>query len=276
MNLELGFSPCPNDTFIFDPLVRGGVSDPGIRVTPVIEDVETLNQLVRSGRLPVSKVSFHLLGHVRDRYLLLRSGAALGRGCGPLLVARTPLDSSRLRGKRIAIPGVYTTAALLLRLYDPTLSDLVPIPFDQIMPAIRRGDVDAGVIIHESRFTYRSEGLVSIRDLGEWWEEYSGFPIPLGGIVCRRDLPEGIPSRLERVIRESILYSRRHPEEAEPFIRRHAQEMDPEVCASHISLYVTDFSVDLGEEGVGAIGRLFREAEEKGVIPRYEGDIYIP
>jgi len=276
MTLDLGFSPCPNDTFMFDPLIRGVVSDPEISFRPVIEDVETLNSLVRAGSLPISKVSFHLLGHVRDRYLLLRAGAALGRGCGPLLVARSPLDPADLRGKRIAIPGIYTTAALLLRLYDPTLTDLVPIPFDQIMPAILRGEVDAGVIIHESRFTYHSLGLVSLLDLGEWWEGYSGLPIPLGGIVCRRDLPQGLPSRVESLIRQSVLYSRQHPEEPLPFIRRHAQEMAPEVCASHISLYVTDFSVDLGEEGVRAVHALFREGEERGVLPRHEGGLLTP
>lgn len=267
MNLELGFSPCPNDTFMFDALVRGVVSEPELTFTPVMEDVETLNRIVLANELPVSKVSFHLLGHVRERYGLLRSGAALGRGCGPIVVTR-PGFRGNLRDLRVAIPGDYTTAALLLRLFEPRIGVTVPMPFDRIVEAVVGGEVDAGVIIHESRFTYRAAGLDRLVDLGEWWEGETGSPIPLGGIVFRRDLPDGLPRRLERLIRESVVHARSHPAEPLPFIRRHAQEMDDQVCASHIALYVTDFSVDLGEEGVAAVERLFAMAEERGVIPR--------
>lgn len=275
MNLDLGFSPCPNDTFMFDALVRGVVSDPDLSFTPVIEDVETLNRMVLANDLPVSKVSFHLLGHVRDRYGLLRSGAALGRGCGPIVVIR-PGSRGNLRDLRVAIPGEYTTAALLLRLFEPGVTVTVSMPFDRIVDSVVAGEVDAGVIIHESRFTYRSAGLEPLVDLGEWWEGETGSPIPLGGIAFRRDLPVDVPPRLERLIRESILHARSHPADPLPFIRRHAREMDDAVCAAHIDLYVTDFSIDLGDEGRGAVERLFSMAEERGVIHRAAGGVVFP
>lgn len=178
--LSLGYSPCPNDTFIFNALVHGLVPSP-CRLNERLEDVETLNRLVLAGELDVSKVSFHLFGHVRDRYCLLRSGGALGRGCGPLLVAAQPLTIDELRDRPIAVPGEFTTACLLLRLCAPGLSRLLFMPFNEIMPSVARGDVAAGVIIHESRFTYQGLGLVKLLDLGEWWEGETGEPIPLGG-----------------------------------------------------------------------------------------------
>ena len=180
--LSLGFSPCPNDTFIFHALVHGRVPCDRLSFQERLEDVETLNNLALSGLLDVSKVSYHLLGHILQDYLLLGSGGALGRGCGPLLVAREPLEPARLAGRKIALPGRYTTAALLLRLFAPSLTDFVYLPFDRIMAAVADGSVAAGVIIHESRFTFTSHGLLRIVDLGQWWEMETGHPIPLGGI----------------------------------------------------------------------------------------------
>ncbi len=266
--LSLGFSPCPNDTFIFYALVHGKIPTGGLAFREVLEDVESLNRLVLQGCLEVSKISFHLLGHIRDNYALLRSGGALGRGCGPLVVGRTPCEPGQLRGKRIAIPGQYTTASLLLRLFDPELDSLVVMPFHEIMGAVTRGEVDAGVIIHESRFTYREQGLHSILDLGKWWEEDTGEPIPLGGIVARRDLGVETLRTLEDALGDSVLFAQAHPDAAREYIRAHSQEMSDQVCDAHIKLYVNRHSVELGEDGEAAVMTLLKRAEEAGVIPR--------
>lgn len=263
--LSLGFSPCPNDTFIFDALMHGRV-DCGLHFRERLEDVETLNRLALSGTLDVSKVSCHLLGHVLKDYLLLRSGGALGRGCGPLLVARQEIDPKKLAGQRIALPGQYTTAALLLRLFDPSLADFVYLPFHEIMAAVADGSVAAGVIIHESRFTYPSCGLRKVLDLGEWWEQETGHPIPLGGIAAKRSLGRETLLALERGIARSVGYAFEHPGEARPYIRAHSQEMSDEVCDAHISLYVNDFSRGLGSEGEAAVRLLLGRAAESGII----------
>ncbi|MDD2310878.1 MAG: 1,4-dihydroxy-6-naphthoate synthase, partial [Desulfuromonadaceae bacterium] len=212
--LTLGFSPCPNDTFMFYPLVHGLVDTGGLSYRERLEDVETLNQLALAGELDVSKVSYHALGHIRDRYALLRSGSALGRGCGPLLVAGTAIDPSDLRGRTIAVPGRYTTALLLLRLFDPALDKFIVMPFNEIMDAVLRGDVDAGLIIHESRFTYEGFGLHKLLDLGEWWEGETGLPIPLGGIVARRSLGADTIATVELALKGGVQYARTHPGEA--------------------------------------------------------------
>lgn len=265
--LSLGFSPCPNDTFIFHALVHGLVPCDGLRFEERLEDVETLNRLALAATLDVSKVSYHLMGHILKDYVLLRSGGALGRGCGPLLVARERLDPDRLGAKRIALPGAYTTAALLLRLFNPSLADFVYLPFDRIMPAIADGSVDAGVIIHESRFTYASLGLVQLLDLGEWWERTTGHPIPLGGIAARRSLGSRTIAALEQGIARSVRSAFALPAQARPFIRAHSQEMSEEVCDSHIKLYVNDFSLDLGVEGEEAVRYLLQRATGAGIIP---------
>jgi 1,4-dihydroxy-6-naphthoate synthase len=219
-----------------------------------------------AGELDVSKVSFHLLGHVRDRYVLLRAGGALGRGCGPLVVSRDLFLPAELSGKRIAVPGLYTTAALLLRLYDPSLPEPVILPFHRIMPAVVSGEVDAGVIIHESRFTFPSYGLRSLVDLGTWWEEVTGHPLPLGGIVVRRSLGAEVATCMEQAIRESVRYAFQHPEDSRPYVKGHAQEMEPSVLDAHIGLYVNRFSLDVGSEGEAAIRLLLRKGEEAGVF----------
>jgi 1,4-dihydroxy-6-naphthoate synthase len=266
--LTLGFSPCPNDTFMFYPLVHGLVDTAGISFRERLEDVETLNRLALAGELDVSKVSYHALGHIRDEYALLRSGSALGRGCGPLLVARDNLDPADLRSRRIAVPGQYTTALLLLRLLDPRLDNFILMPFSEIMDAVLSGRADAGLIIHESRFTYQDLGLHRLVDLGEWWEGETGLPIPLGGIVARRSLGADTVAVIERALRAGVMYSRSHPAEAAGYIREHAQEISDEVCAAHIELYVNDYSTELGAEGERAIDRLLKRAENSGIIPR--------
>jgi len=272
--LSLGFSPCPNDTFIFHALVSSLVAIPGISFRERLEDVETLNRLALAGELEVTKVSCHLLGHIRADYTLLDAGAALGRGCGPLLVAAGNLDPLHLQGKAIAVPGRYTTAALLLRLFAPTLDNIVYMPFHEIMPAVARGDVAAGVIIHESRFTFPDYGLKKLVDLGEWWERDSGHPIPLGGIVARRSLGSEIVRSISGAIRSSIEYAMANPSAAMPYIRAHSQEMSDEVCAAHIGLYVNEFSLDLGAAGRQAVRVLLERAEKAGIIPRSGVDLF--
>lgn len=274
--LTLGFSPCPNDTYIFHALVNGLVPTPGLSFAERLEDVETLNGLALSGELDVTKVSFNLLGHIRNDYALLPAGAALGRGCGPLLVSAQPCDPAELRGRPVALPGRYTTAALLLRLFDPSLDNLVYMPFHEIMPAVARGDVAAGVIIHESRFTFKEYGLSKITDLGEWWESDSGCPIPLGGIVAKRSLGQEIMRTAGSAIRASIEHSRLNPQAPLAYIRAHSQEMSDEVCAAHIGLYVNDFSLDLGDEGQHAVKTLLARAESAGIIPSCTLDPFAP
>lgn len=272
--LTLGFSPCPNDTFMFYPLVHGLVETDGIAYRERLEDVETLNQLALQGKLDVSKVSYHALGQIRDKYALLRSGSALGRGCGPLLIAAEAIDPTDLRGKTIAVPGQYTTALLLLRLFDPALENFIVMPFNEIMDAVLMGNVDAGLIIHESRFTYHGFGLHKLLDLGEWWEGETGLPIPLGGIVAKRSLGTATIAAVERALKYGVDYARTNPDEAARYICEHAQEMSPDVCAAHIGLYVNDFSTDLGDEGIEAISCLMQRAEEAGFIPRSKRPLF--
>lgn len=273
--LTLAYSPCPNDTFIFTPWAEGrlGWAPP---VVERFEDIDTLNRIALAGEPDVVKVSFHAFGHLRDRYGLLRSGGALGRGCGPLVVARAAFDADALTGKTVAIPGKLTTAALLVRLFAPGLSDanIVVLPFHEIMPAVSAGQVDAGVIIHESRFTYQRHGLTRIVDLGEWWERETGHAIPLGGIAMRRDLGAELIRRTERTLTASVDYAYAHPEHVWPTIRRHAQEMEDEVMRQHIALYVNDFTRDYGVEGEAAIRYLLDTAECLAIIPHSDRPIF--
>lgn len=267
-NLTLGFSPCPNDTYIFNALVHGLVETPGLSFRERLEDVETLNRLALEGALDVSKVSYHALGFLRDEYLLLRSGGALGRGCGPLVVTKGAGSMEELRGKPIAVPGRYTTAALLLRLFDHSLDNLVYLPFNEIMAGVARGEFAAGVIIHESRFTFPEYGLAKLLDLGAWWEGETGCPIPLGGIVARRSLGRETVAVIDTALRASVAHARSNPSAAAAYIRAHSQEMSDEVCAAHIGLYVNEFSLQLGTEGELAVATLLERAEAAGVIPR--------
>ena len=273
--LTLGFSPCPNDTFMFYPLVHGLVDTGGYSFNERLEDVETLNKLAVKGVLDVTKVSYAALGHFREQYALLRAGSALGRGCGPLLVAKEPIDPAALQGKTIAIPGRYTTAHLLMRLYNPALENFLEMPFHEIMDAVMTGRADAGVIIHESRFTYQGFGLHQLVDLGEWWENETGLPIPLGGIVAKRSLGAATIRTIEQALAAGVDYARSNPEAATQYIREHAQEMNEQVCAAHIGLYVNDFSQQLGAEGEQAIAELLRRAEAAGLVPASEAPLFI-
>lgn len=279
MELSLGYSPCPNDTFIFHALVHGLVAADGLRFRERLEDVETLNRMALSaagaknrmalgaaGALDVSKVSYGAVPYLLDRYVLLRSGGALGRGCGPLLVARPGTRAAALRAGPIAIPGRYTTANLLLRLWDPALPAGVEMLYSEIMPAVARGEVVAGLIIHESRFTYAEHGLVECVDLGAWWEAETGLPIPLGGIVARRALGEPTIRAVDDAIRRSVEHAFADPAASRAYVRAHAQEMDERVMAEHIALYVNDFSRDLGAAGERAVAELLARAAAAGLV----------
>lgn len=270
--VRVGFSPCPNDTFMFHGLVTGQVPIDGVSLVPEIEDIEALNERAVQGSdpLPLSKLSVTALGRVSDRYAALCTGAALGRGCGPLVVRHRKGDIESLAdlaGKRVAIPGQYTTAHMLLRIFAPRDIETVPMRFDEIMRAVNKRQVDAGVIIHEGRFTFGSHKLEQVADLGEVWEGTTGLPIPLGLICVSRETPPERADRLERGLRESIELAFREPARSRSFIKRHAQEMDEDVCRRHIELYVNDFSVDMGDEGRAAIDELFARGRAAGMIP---------
>jgi len=275
----LAYSPCPNDTYIFHAWVSGLLPD-APEVEERLLDIDALNGLAREGRADVCKISFHAFGHLRDRYALLHSGGALGRGCGPLLVTRAdrvagmPEEPGAFSGLSVAIPGRWTTAALLLRLFAPGLQGLRVMPYDRIMPAVEAGEVDAGLIIHESRFTYPDHGLAALVDLGEWWERLTGHPIPLGAIAVRRDLGEDMARRLDQAVRASLEHARANPMASRAYIERHAQEMDPDVCRRHIDLYVTDFSLDYGIEGENAIRDLLSRGEQAGIFPSSEQRLF--
>ncbi|MGW8195067.1 MAG: 1,4-dihydroxy-6-naphthoate synthase [Desulforhopalus sp.] len=266
--ITLGYSPCPNDTFIFYGLVHGKSEMANCTFAePVLKDVEQLNLMALNGQLDVTKMSFHALGHVLDEYCILSAGSALGRGCGPLLVAGGGKTPAEMGAMRIAIPGRLTTAAMLLKMFLPHNPNLVEMRFDLIMPAISRAEVDAGVIIHESRFTYQEHGLVCLQDLGEWWERSSSMPIPLGCIAARRSLGRETIKIIDRAIRSSVAYGFSHPDECMPYIRSKSQELEPAVVQSHIDLYVNDFSMDLGQEGILAIKTFLERGRLAGVLP---------
>jgi len=266
--LSIGFSPCPNDTFIFCGLVNGKIPLSGWSLKSVmLEDVETLNEWAMQGRLDITKLSFHALGHVLDDYVLLHSGAALGRGCGPLLVSGRKIVPEAFTDMTVAVPGKYTTAAMLLKLYAPAWKEIVMMRFDEIMPAIESGKIDCGVIIHESRFTYRGKGLGLIADLGAWWEKTSGHPIPLGGIVARRSLGSNLIGEIDRAVKKSILWAQHNSRFCQPYIKEHAQELDDFVIQEHIGLYVNNFSENLGAEGLAAVAFFLRKGAQAGLFP---------
>jgi 1,4-dihydroxy-6-naphthoate synthase len=255
MTLRFGYTPCPNDAFAFHALTHGLVDAP-FEVEPVLYDIEELNRRSASAEFELTKLSFGAAAAAGDRYRLLRSGAALGRGVGPLVVARGPMSLADAAGGRIAVPGRETTAFLLLRLAAPALGDAVELRYDEILAAVVSGDVDAGLIIHESRFTYADHGLVKVADLGEWWEGETGLPVPLAGIFARTDLAPDVVAAAEVAIRSSVEYAFAHPEASRDYVRSLAQEMSDEVCAAHIALYVNENSIDIGDEGLVAIARL--------------------
>ncbi|RUA02922.1 MAG: 1,4-dihydroxy-6-naphthoate synthase [Deltaproteobacteria bacterium] len=272
--LSLGYSTCPNDTFIFHAMTHGRVGDDAFEFRPVLEDVETLNQKARFRTLDVTKLSFAAIGHLTESYGLLRSGAALGRGCGPLIVARSGKDLSHLDRSAVAVPGEWTTASLLLGLYLSRPPAVTAMPFDRIMPAVAGGEVDYGVIIHEGRFTFGSYGLTDLLDLGQWWEDETGLPIPLGGIAIRRDLGRSVAAVVEKIIQKSVRYAFDHPEASRNYVNAHAREMEDRVVDQHIGLYVNEDSERIGLQGQAAIEMLFKKARQAGMMPESRADLF--
>ena len=267
-SLSVGFSPCPNDTYIFCGLVKGHVPLAGWSLQPErLEDVETLNEWALQNRLDITKLSFHAFGHVLENYVLLKAGAALGRGCGPLLVAGQKVEPGDIAKMTVAVPGKYTTAAMLLKLYKPEWKNVVMMRFDEIMPAVESGKVDCGVIIHESRFTYESRGLELIKDLGSWWEEISGYPIPLGGIAVKRSLGRDLIEKIDKALKKSIAWAQRNSELCRPYVKEHAQELEDSIINNHIGLYVNAFSEDLGAEGMAAIEFFLEKGRQANIFP---------
>ena len=276
--LSLGISPCPNDTFMFHHLLHSNSLPLLDNLNLTIADVEELNQLCLAEKLKVSKVSFHVLGKLRDKYCLLNSGSALGRGCGPLIVTKNKLTS--LSGKTVAVPGINTTAYLLLKCYAPDDIHIKEMLFSDIMPAVQSGKVDAGLIIHESRFTYQNIGLNLVADLGEWWENYTGLPIPLGGIIASRSLPKEtiltLDSALKASVKKAMNSKWAEDKSMMDFILKNSQEISPDVLRSHIETYVNEESIELSSEGVAGIQKLFSVAEERGFIPKCDLPLMAP
>ena len=285
MKLSLGFSPCPNDTFIFDALIHHKIDTEGLEFDVFYDDVETLNQKAMRGELDITKLSYHAFAYVADKYVLLDAGSALGFGVGPLLISKddpgkliSNLQSPPSAGGsnlKIGIPGKYTTANFLLGLAFPNATNKVEMLFSDIEDAVLDGNIDVGLIIHENRFTYQDKGLKKIADLGDYWEQQTGCAIPLGGIVANRNLPGEIQLKVNRVLRRSVEFAFENPKSGLAFIRLHAQEMSEEVMYKHIDLYVNTYSVDLGTEGKKAIKLLFDTAGKKNIIPKMREDIFL-
>lgn len=267
----LAYSPCPNDTFVFAALTNG-MLDGAPPVEAHLADIDELNAAAERGDYELIKVSYGALPYLTNRYRILRAGGAVGRGCGPLLVARpenAPELFADVRQKRIAIPGERTTAFLLLQMaLGGRPKHVERMRFDRIESAVAEGKVDAGLIIHESRFTYRDAGLISIADLGEWWENFTLLPIPLGAILVRKDVDDEEAHRLGQAIRGSLAFARANPDRVMPYVREHAVEMSDHVIRQHIDLYVNDFTDDLGEDGMQAVSALFARAREAGVLTK--------
>jgi len=256
MRFTLGFSPCPNDTFIFDALVNKKIDTEGLDFEVFLEDVQTLNQWAMQGKLDISKISYGVLPLVLHQYRLLEAGGALGKGVGPLLISRQPRPLTAINSSTIAIPGQQTTAHLLFSLAFPEAKQKEFMVFSEIEDAVLSGKVDCGVIIHENRFTYQQKGLTKLMDLGEFWEKETGAPIPLGGIVFREDLDQTLSKKVNSLIRKSLEYAFSHYPTLSDYVKAHAQEMDESVMRQHIDLYVNNYSLSLGKEGEKAIQTL--------------------
>lgn len=270
----LAYSPCPNDTFIFYAMIHGYVTCEDLSFDVVHADVEQLNQSARRAQYDITKLSFHAVGHLLNNYGILKTGSALGRNCGPLIVAAKGLELSDLSNARIAVPGIWTTANLLLGLYLNKNPDIIPMPFDKIMPAIQNNEVSYGVIIHEGRFTYEKYGLQCLMDLGQWWEEETRLPVPLGCIALRRSLAH-LADAIEKCMIASLDFSYEHPEKSSTYIKSHAQETDDDVIQQHIGLYVNKNTRYLSKTGMQAIETLFDRARSIGMMPSFDGDIYL-
>lgn len=272
MPLTLGYSPCPNDTYVFAGWTNGLIADaPPVSVH--LADIDELNDAAERGSYDLIKVSYGAIPWLTDRYRILRAGGALGRGCGPLLIARPasspPLFADFAR-RRVAIPGERTTAFLLLQLALGRRPRTISMRFDRIVAAVADAHVDGGLIIHESRFTYREAGLIAIADLGEWWEDMTLLPVPLGAIVIRNDLPDDVARAAAVAIRSSLAFARANESAVMPYVRAHAFEMSEDVMRSHIALYVNEFTDDLGKTGMEAVAALLARARDAGLARAVE------
>lgn len=279
MKLSLGFSPCPNDTFIFDALIHHKIDTEGLAFEVFFDDVETLNQKAFRGELDITKLSFHAFAYVHEQYALLDSGSALGFGVGPLLICHKESFAASKEhlspDLKVGIPGRYTTANFLLGIAFPHLTNKQEMVFSEIENALLENRIDLGLIIHENRFTYADKGLHKVIDLGNFWEEKTGCAIPLGGIVVNRRLDQETKEKVNRLIRKSVEFAFANPKSGVEFIRQHAQEMSEEVMYRHIDLYVNKYSIELGMEGRKAIDVLFEMARKNGLIPAAKQDIYL-
>ena len=276
---RLAYSPCPNDTFIFKALARQLIDLQGFRFNIALEDVETLNQRAKKGVHDITKLSFAAFGRLTDSYALLRTGSALGLGCGPLLVSLPGRSLEDTKTPVIAVPGMETTACLLFRFYMDDLFpgqtvSLLPMPFDGIMPAVVEKQADFGVVIHEGRFVYPSLGLEMKADLGEWWEKKTSLPIPLGCIAVKRDLDPAAACEIQELIGQSIDHAFMHPGLAHDYIRTHSQELDETVIRQHIRLYVNEFSRDIGKAGEEAILTFFEKGRAAGFLPKIRHPLF--
>jgi len=282
MKLTLGFSPCPNDTFIFDALIHHKIDTEGLTFDVHFDDVETLNQKAMRGELDMTKLSFHAFAYVISKYALLNAGSALGFGVGPLLICKKEhfeQINAQLKTEncslKVGIPGKFTTANFLLGVAYPQLKNKKELVFSEIEHALLNEEIDLGLIIHENRFTYQDKGLYKVVDLGTYWEELTGCAIPLGGIVINRNLDLEVQQKVNRLVRKSVEYAFANPTSATAFIRQHAQAMDEAVMYKHIELYVNKYSIDLGEEGKKAIDTLFEKALQNKVIPAFNENLYV-
>jgi 1,4-dihydroxy-6-naphthoate synthase len=275
MKITLGFSTCPNDTFIFDALVHHKIDTEGLEFEVLLSDVEDLNKLAFQQKLDVTKLSFHAYIYLTEYYRILDAGSALGFNNGPLLISDKKRDLKEIANLKIAKPGKFTTANLLLSIAFPEAKNRVEMLFSEIEDAILSGKVEAGIIIHENRFTYHTKGLVKLMDLGEYWQNLTQKPIPLGCIVVNRRLSDEIQLKINRILKRSVAFAFENPESSISFIKQHAQEMEPEVIKKHIDLYVNEFSQDLGTYGKQAILTLFEHAQKKGVIPTCDLNIFL-
>jgi len=274
-DITLGFSPCPNDTFIFDAMVHHKIHTRGLRFNYILGDVEALNRKAFNKELEVTKISFNAFFSIADDYVLLNSGAALGKNNGPLFISKVPYTTEDISKLKIAIPGKNTTANLLFSIAFPEATHKAEMLFSDIENAVLSGSADAGLIIHENRFTYASRGLHKIIDLGEYWENLTGLPVPLGGIIARRDLEEDLIRTIDDVLRNSVEFAFANPESAYGFIRKNAREMDEDVMYKHIKLYVNDYTLGLGEKGREAILFLYEKALERGLIKKITKEFFI-
>ena len=275
MRLTLGFSTCPNDTYIFDAMVHGRIDTEGIEFELMMTDVEELNRFAFAAEIDITKISYHAYAYLADSYLLLNAGSALGFKNGPLLISKYKIYPDEIDHLKIAIPGKNTTANLLLSIAYPEHKNRKEYLFSDIEEVVLSGEMDAGVIIPESQNTYPQKGLNKVVDLGEFWETKTGLAIPLRGIVVNRKFPAEIQRKIDRIMKRSIKFALENPKASYPFVKQHAQEMDDTVLESHLKLFVNDFTSELGEEGQKAIKALFSEATKLGVIPKMREDIFV-